>query len=425
MPTSPVISVQGLSKRYILGAMAGHDTLRDQLAHGTKALFRAFQGRSKRKVDGADSNAFWALKDVCFSLGEGEVLGVVGRNGAGKSTLLKLLSQITEPTEGEIRVRGRMASLLEVGTGFHPELTGRENVFLNGAILGMTRREIMARFDEIVAFAEVEKFLDTPVKRYSNGMYVRLAFAVAAHLDPEILVVDEVLAVGDVQFQKKCLGKMEDVSKRGRTVLFVSHNMSAVEMLCSRAILLDHGRLCMDDTARNVVKRYVEESHARPAGGQLDQRVDRTGTGAARVVAFRILNEAKEEEPSMQSGGNYIFAIEYDNHTNGPIEDVSMRIDIFDDHTALTLILKSDFTAQNVTLRKGKGTFYCAIKNLPLANGLYMVRFFLQARADTEMLDWVDDAVTLTVSGGDFFGTQNQGMPKYCKVLVKTDWSSD
>ena len=206
---------------------------------------------------------------------------MVGRNGAGKSTLLKVLSQITEPTAGEIRVRGRVASLLEVGTGFHPELTGRENVFLNGAILGMTRREIRAKFDEIVAFAEVEKFLDTPVKRYSSGMYVRLAFAVAAHLEPEILIVDEVLAVGDMQFQKKCLGKMEEVGKQGRTVLFVSHNMSAVETLCSRAILLDQRAARMDDTARNVVKRCVEESQARPAG-RAACRGARTAGGAAR-----------------------------------------------------------------------------------------------------------------------------------------------
>ena len=423
--SAPVISVQGLSKRYILGAMAGHDTLRDQLAHGAQALFEAFQGKLKRKGDGADPNGFWALRDVSFELGQGEVLGVVGRNGAGKSTLLKLLSQITEPTEGEIRVRGRMASLLEVGTGFHPELTGRENVFLNGAILGMSRREILSKFDEIVAFAEVERFLDTPVKRYSNGMYVRLAFAVAAHLDPEILVVDEVLAVGDVQFQKKCLGKMEDVSKQGRTVLFVSHNMSAVEMLCNRAILLDHGSLCMDDTARNVVKRYVEESHARPAGGQLDQRVDRRGTGAARAISFRVLNEAREEEPSMQSGGNYVFAVEYENLTDAPIEDVSVRIDIFDDRTALTLLLKTDFTNQNLTFQKGRGTFHCAVKNLPLTNGLYTARIFFSIRSDSEFLDWVEDAVTLTVSGGDFFGTQHLGQPKDCKVLLKADWSSN
>ena len=421
---APVISVHGLSKRYVLGAMAGHDTLRDQLTHGAKAVWQSFQRGPKREVNGTEAKEFWALRDVSFELTEGEVLGVVGRNGAGKSTLLKVLSQITEPTAGEIRMRGRVASLLEVGTGFHPELTGRENVFLNGAVMGMTRREIRAKFDEIVAFSEVEKFLDTPVKRYSSGMYVRLAFAVAAHLEPEILIVDEVLAVGDAQFQKKCLGKMEDVSKQGRTVLFVSHNMSAVESLCSRAILLDHGKLCMDDTARNVVKQYVQESHARPRGGQLAQRTDRQGTGAARAVGFRVLNGANEEEPSAQTAGDYQFAVDYENHTDGPIENVAVSIDFFDERNTRILLLRSNFTEQNVTLLPGRGTFRCGIRNLPLANGLYTVSIYMSARADTEVLDWIEDAASVTVSGGDFFGTQSQGMPQLCKVLVKTDWAS-
>jgi len=251
----PVISVKGLGKRYHLGAMA-HDTLRDHIAHGAKALWRVFQPTTKTPVNGDADDGFWALKDVSFELGEGEVLGVVGRNGAGKSTLLKILSQITEPTEGEIRIRGRVASLLEVGTGFHPELTGRENVYLNGAVLGMGRREIRARFDEIVAFAEVEKFLDTPVKRYSSGMYVRLAFAVAAHLEPEILVVDEVLAVGDSAFQKKCLGKMSAVAGSGRTVLFVSHNIGAVQRLCTAGLYLEKGRLQCAGSIEKVLDAY-------------------------------------------------------------------------------------------------------------------------------------------------------------------------
>ena len=215
------------------------------------------------KFNGQQSPAieeFWALKDVSFSIDSGDVVGIIGRNGAGKSTLLKLLSRITEPTSGSIRLRGRVASLLEVGTGFHPELTGRENIFLNGAILGMARAEIKRKFDEIVAFAEVEKFLDTPVKRYSSGMYVRLAFAVAAHLEPEILIVDEVLAVGDAQFQKKCLGKMQDVSKGGRTVLFVSHNMGAVTTLCRKAIWLNGGRIVRTGSAREVVDEYLTAS---------------------------------------------------------------------------------------------------------------------------------------------------------------------
>lgn len=250
----PVIEVEGLSKLYRLGATVRHDTLRDTIAHGFGRL--AGRGHAGAGNGGNGADSLWALKDVTFDVHEGEVLGIIGRNGAGKSTLLKLLSRITDPTCGRAVMRGRVASLLEVGTGFHPELTGAENIYQNGAILGMSRAEIKARFDEIVAFAEVEKFLDTPVKRYSSGMYVRLAFAVAAHLEPEILIVDEVLAVGDAAFQKKCMGKMEDVSRSGRTILFVSHNMGSIKQLCSRALLLDKGMTVLNGGAAEAVERY-------------------------------------------------------------------------------------------------------------------------------------------------------------------------
>jgi lipopolysaccharide transport system ATP-binding protein len=254
----PIISVEGISKRYRLRHQsAGYTTLRDSLTDWAKGLVGG--RRADAAAPGADEE-FWALKDVSFDINRGEVVGIIGRNGAGKSTLLKVLSRITEPTSGRIRLRGRVASLLEVGTGFHPELSGRENIFLNGAILGMTKSEIKAKFDEIVAFSEVEKFLDTPVKHYSSGMYVRLAFAVAAHLDPEILIVDEVLAVGDAQFQKKCLGKMKDVATGGRTVLFVSHNMAAVQALCSRGLMMTSGRLIQNGRTDHVIKTYLEGS---------------------------------------------------------------------------------------------------------------------------------------------------------------------
>ena len=236
MSADPVILVENLGKRYVIGHQVRHDTLRDALGHGFRGLWSSVRGQ---RAHGRSSEDFWALRDVSFQVQRGEVVGIIGRNGAGKSTLLKILSRITEPTQGRVELRGRVASLLEVGTGFHPELSGRENIFLNGAILGMSRAEIRRKFDEIVAFAEVEKFLDTPVKHYSSGMYVRLAFAVAAHLEPEILIVDEVLAVGDAQFQEKCLGKMREVSRQdGRTVLLVSHNMSVILSLCQRALLL-------------------------------------------------------------------------------------------------------------------------------------------------------------------------------------------
>lgn len=270
MPT--VIRTEGLGKRYLIGhqTMRGFDTLRDLIANRLRFSSDANQPVAKEE--------FWAVRDVAFEIRESERVGIIGRNGAGKSTLLKLLSRITEPTEGRIRIRGRVASLLEVGTGFHPELTGRENIFLNGAILGMSHAEILLRFDEIVDFAEIEQFLDTPVKRYSSGMYVRLAFAVAAHLEPELLFIDEVLAVGDIAFQRKCLGKMKHAADMGRTVLFVSHNLTAIEQLCDRVLLFDHGRLVQDGEPGDVLRSYLslinndgaaELGEVRDAGNQV------------------------------------------------------------------------------------------------------------------------------------------------------------
>ena len=255
----PIIEISKLSKCYRIGAdKQKYLTLREELARSARGVLRRFLSRHRHLPKDEE---YWALKDVSFTVEQGEAVGIVGRNGAGKSTLLKILSKITPPTRGQITLRGRIASLLEVGTGFHPELTGRENIFLNGAILGMTRAEIKKKFDEIVAFAEVEKFLDTPVKRYSSGMYVRLAFAVAAHLEPEILVVDEVLAVGDAEFQKKCLGKMEEVSKGGRTVLFVSHNIQAVKLLCSRCVILKSGTVVGSGVTEAVLSGYFIPSN--------------------------------------------------------------------------------------------------------------------------------------------------------------------
>src|SRR5437660_2645129 len=249
----PIIKVESLSKRYRIGTL-GHTSLRDAVASAVRSPLRSLRGKN-----GSDENTIWALKDVSFEVEPGEVVGIIGRNGAGKSTLLKILSRITKPTEGQVALKGRVGSLLEVGTGFHSELTGRENVFLNGAVLGMTRREIENKFDEIVAFAETEQFLDTPVKHYSSGMTVRLAFAVAAHLEPEILMIDEVLAVGDIAFQKKCLGKMNEVSRGGRTVLFVSHNMAAVENLCRTGVVLNRGEVAFQGSAKEAVHYYLNQ----------------------------------------------------------------------------------------------------------------------------------------------------------------------
>ena len=262
----PVITVENLSKKYIIGhqKQERYTALRDVLANGAKRFAHKLTHPFATPENDPTHEEFWALKDVSFDIRQGDRVGIIGRNGAGKSTLLKILSRITEPTSGKISIKGRVASLLEVGTGFHPELTGRENIYLNGAILGMSRVEITKKFDEIVDFAEVEKFLDTPVKRYSSGMYVRLAFAVAAHLEPEILIVDEVLAVGDAQFQKKCLGRMEAVGKEGRTVVFVSHNMGTINALCNKCILLKEGRVTGYDATSIIISQYnsVENRHA-------------------------------------------------------------------------------------------------------------------------------------------------------------------
>ena len=270
------VRVEGLGKEYRLGAQQErYSTLRDQVQKWT-----SLRGLLRRAKRAEQRPLFWALKDVSFEVPRGEVVGIIGRNGAGKSTLLKILSRITEPTEGEVDISGRVGSLLEVGTGFHPELTGRENVYLNGAILGMRRAEIMRKFDEIVAFAEVEKFIDTPVKHYSSGMYMRLAFAVAAHLEPEILIVDEVLAVGDAEFQKKCLGKMGDVARQGRTVLFVSHNMQAVATLCQRVMCLHQGKLKESGDPSRVITQYYRMTAPGEAAAAHEDR--RTGSGEAR-----------------------------------------------------------------------------------------------------------------------------------------------
>ncbi|MGL4375671.1 MAG: ABC transporter ATP-binding protein, partial [Microcoleaceae cyanobacterium] len=295
--SEPIIQVENLGKKYIIGhqveggaIVGGFPTLRDRITDGANWLKRQLVSTiSGEKIAEPTSEEFWALKDVSFEIKKGDCIGIIGRNGAGKSTLLKILSRITEPTTGQITINGRVASLLEVGTGFHPELTGRENVYLNGAILGMSKTEIEKKFDEIVEFAEVEKFLDTPVKRYSSGMYVRLAFAVAAHLEPEILIVDEVLAVGDIQFQKKCLGKMQNVSQgEGRTVLFVSHNMDAIQRLCSHSILFQKGHLADYGKTNEVVTRYLSSNFSHNAlvpNQSFDLRkLPRTGSGIARFV---------------------------------------------------------------------------------------------------------------------------------------------
>jgi lipopolysaccharide transport system ATP-binding protein len=413
-----VIRVEGLGKKYVLGhqseGRSQYKSLRDVVADGARSMFRQKE-RSER-------DEFWALRDVNFEISQGDRVGIIGRNGAGKSTLLKVLSRIVEPTTGRIGIRGRVASLLEVGTGFHPELTGRENIYLNGAILGMSRREIERKFDEIVAFAEVERFLDTPVKRYSSGMYVRLAFAVAAHLEPEILIVDEVLAVGDAQFQKKCLGKMEDVGKEGRTVIFVSHQMSAIQALCDRGIVLQAGKVILDGNSNDAVNLYLESGCTLANEVPLAERKDRSGSGKVKAVGITIFDQKGLQVSSLQAGEDYCFAIDCLNQTESKLSNVVLSLDIFDERDNLILLFRTNFTNEFITMNPGMNQVRCKIQNLPITLGSYRTSVFV-SHADQEFLDFVKDASSFSVEGGDFFGTGSSGLPSHCKVLTKVDWS--
>jgi len=307
---SAVIKVENLGKKYIIGHQrrGSYSTLRDDIAHIARGIWQRIWHPLSPNRESVDLEEIWALKDVSFQVEQGERLGIIGRNGAGKSTLLKILSRITEPTTGRLHLKGRVSSLLEVGTGFHPELTGRENIFLNGAILGMTKQEIRKKFDEIVAFSEIEKFLDTPVKRYSSGMYVRLAFAVAAHLEPEILIVDEVLAVGDAAFQKKCLGKMENVAKEGRTVLFVSHNMQAVARLCQSVIRLNEGSIVDQGDSQRVVENYLAGNVK--SASRITLPPDSSKPMCLREVT--ILNNRGVPSAQVEMGERFRVRVEYD-----------------------------------------------------------------------------------------------------------------
>jgi lipopolysaccharide transport system ATP-binding protein len=320
----PIIKIDNLSKQYRIGAREAYSTLRDTLMGTLRSPFKRFAGNGKTK------ETIWALSDVSLEVAPGEVLGIVGRNGAGKSTLLKILSRITEPTTGRVELYGRVGSLLEVGTGFHPELTGRENIYLNGAILGMQRREIEKKFDEIVAFAEIEKFLDTPVKRYSSGMYMRLAFAVAAHLEPEILLVDEVLAVGDAQFQKKCLGKMSQVAKQGRTVLFVSHNMTAIKSLCRRVAWLDQGQIVESGNTEQVVLSYLVKGSHATLEQVWDDPQTAPGNEKIRIRSARLRPLASPDSAEIGVETPLEVSLEFWNYQAGPELNFTLHLTTID-----------------------------------------------------------------------------------------------
>ncbi len=372
------IRVENLGKRYRIGAaQARYKTLRETLTDAAAAPLRRLRALARgQPLEGA-RNTIWALRDLSFEIKRGEVVGIIGRNGAGKSTLLKVLSRITEPTEGYAELRGRVGTLLEVGTGFHPELTGRENIYLNGAILGMKRTETERKFDEIVAFAEVERFIDTPVKHYSSGMYLRLAFAVAAHLDPEILVVDEVLAVGDAQFQKKCLGKIGDVSKEGRTVLFVSHNMAAVKTLCQRAILLEAGKQIMSGLSSDVVQSYLAYGTQTAKEQVWNDLESAPGNENARMRAIRIVNVLGQPPEQVALEESIVVEVDYQVLKPGSILNVS--ISLFDQND-IYILASPSLTDPNWSLRPHPVGYFrsrCVIQGNLLSPGIYSVTALL------------------------------------------------
>jgi lipopolysaccharide transport system ATP-binding protein len=408
------IRAVNLTKEFTLGArQTRHDTLRDVIADGVASWFRR---------GGADSDSprsFFAVKDVSFDVKPGEVVGIVGRNGSGKSTLLKILSRITEPTAGYADVSGRVASLLEVGTGFHGELSGRENIYLNGAILGMRRAEIARKFDDIVEFAEVNRFIDTAVKHYSSGMYVRLAFAVAAHLEPEILLVDEVLAVGDLGFQRKCVGKMGEVARDGRTILFVSHNMAAVQSLCTAAHLLSEGRLAYSGTTSDVVAMYLS-SFRESSSVSLDERSDRAGDGSIRFTDMRVESADGTACEAIQSGQDVQFSVSY-RACKGGLRHVEMSIDIFAESGQCMLIMNSEMAGRGFESIPDTGRFTCRIDRFPLSPGEYFATLF--CRVNGSISDWVQHACVVRVEAGDFFGSGRLPPATHGGFLAPQEWS--
>jgi len=418
--TRPIIEVENVSKRYRLGQFnAG--TLREE----AERLFR--RRRSNGKIDetsggSAHGSEFWALKDVSFSVQPGEVMGIIGRNGAGKSTLLKILSRVTEPTSGQIRIRGRVASLLEVGTGFHPELTGRENIYLNGTILGMSRAEVKASFEEIVDFAGIEEFLDTPVKRYSSGMYVRLAFAVAAHLRPEILIIDEVLAVGDAAFQKKCLAKMESVTRGGRTILFVSHQLGAVSSLCSRTFVLDRGKLSFIGGTASAISHYLSKDHKAAHGANLPATVARSGSGKTRLQKIWISDAEGRDLISVVSGQTVVFNFDLSLSCRTSVQNVSLGFSIHNHLDDEISILYSDYCGRVFDLASSQSTIKCSVANFPFSAGSYLIH--VRIICDGDVADWPRDHVAvLNVENGNFYNSSTPFHGGVGPVLLHGHWA--
>jgi len=423
---STVIRVEGLSKRYQLGVIN-----RRTLTEDLQSRFARWTGRAdpNAMVDASGkpqrTGTLWALDDINFTLQDGDVLGVIGHNGSGKSTLLKILSQITAPTRGRILIKGRVASLLEVGTGFHPELTGRDNVFLNGVILGMSRSDVQRKFDEIVDFSGVEEFVDTPVKRYSSGMRMRLAFAVAASLDPEILVIDEVLAVGDQAFQQKCLGKISEVAHAGRTVLFVSHNAAAVENLCTRGIVLDHGKLVFAGKQDEAIRFYAD-SQDRSHHASLAERTDRSGNGDVRITGIQLRGDQGEPQATAFAGQTLEVHLQFENRSGKPLPNLVATLFVRTHLDAPVFVQQNRLTGDDFGDLPSRGAFVCRIPRLPLPASTYRIGFALVSSPQRDqVLDAIHHAIDLPVETGNFFGTGKLPTQVSGVALVDAKWRLD
>lgn len=410
----PIIKAEKMGKQYRLGTdTAAYSTVREAVMDILKAPLRSF-GRN------GSASTIWALRDVTFEIQPGEIVGIIGRNGAGKSTLLKVLSRITEPTTGRVELYGRVASLLEVGTGFHPELTGRENIFLNGSILGMSRKEIESKFDEIVAFAEIAKFIDTPVKRYSSGMYVRLAFAVAAHLEPEILLVDEVLAVGDMSFQKKCLGKMEEVATQGRTVLFVSHNMGSVGRLCRSGILLDQGTVVFAGDITETIRTYTQSAMSSNAEVSFAANKDKI----LQMSAAQLLNHSGQPSTELDRNESFSVSIDYEVRKRTEGAHLGIMLDRIDG-TPVCYATDVDIAPEGIIDRKPGS--YRSVVTFPggiLNAGVYQIRLGL-ARYGGDVYDYCEPFVFQLDDHGTFAAMGAQGQQRLGILALPLDWRTN
>ena len=427
--TSAIVA-ENLSKKYLIGHKSPrkHLTFREEMTSGLRNLgsnlLSVVSGKGSGR--GRDSiEEFWALRNVNFAIERGDKVGVIGRNGAGKSTLLKVLSRITEPSSGIVRLNGRVASLLEVGTGFHPELTGRENIFLNGAILGMSRNEIKKRFDEIVEFSGVDKFLDTPVKRYSSGMYVRLAFSVAAHMNPETLIVDEVLAVGDASFQRKCIGKMQEVNESGNTLLFVSHNMAVIEQLCARVLVLDSGKVSFYGKTGDAIKHYLQSLESD--GDSIMDMENRRGSGEVRITRIYFTDQQGNVVTRIRCGSGVSVHIEFEKQCEKEIADLVVGVAFKNEMGSPVFLQHNRLTGQEFERIPGKGVFTCEIDSLPLVPSRYLlnVSIFGNSGLGSEYMDALENVSPLSIEPGDFFGTGELPGAGHGPVLVKANWQLD